>query len=79
MIVTPAEIAALQVSYKQNFQTAFTATHPEADFKACPLTAFRLRCPQFVSSNMKQRKVGSKSTDIVALNGRLHDPGCIAA
>jgi phage major head subunit gpT-like protein len=32
MIVTPAAIAALQIGYKQNFQSAFTATRPEADF-----------------------------------------------
>jgi phage major head subunit gpT-like protein len=32
MIVTAASIAALQVGYKQNFQSAFTATRPEADF-----------------------------------------------
>lgn len=32
MIVTAASLAALQVGYKKNFQDAFTATRPEADF-----------------------------------------------
>ncbi len=32
MIVTAASLAALQVGFKKNFQDAFTATRPEADF-----------------------------------------------
>lgn len=32
MIVTAASLTALQVGYKKNFQDAFTATRPEADF-----------------------------------------------
>lgn len=32
MIVTAASVAALQVGFKKNFQDAFSATRPEADF-----------------------------------------------